>query len=105
MGNSDHGTTYMYSIESRLIMGVQGPLDASFRALSGRLKFAVRREELNTNSPPLQGEGKLLSRIDRVVTSLLDPDGAPRTLDPAPCTLHPAPCTPHLKTWTPKPKP
>ena len=69
MGNSDHGTTYMYSIESRLIMGVQGPLDASFRALSGRLKFTVRREEFNKKYLPLQGEGKLLSRVDRVVTT------------------------------------
>ena len=34
-----------------------GPVDPSFRALSGRLKFTVRRHKFNKDSPPLEAGG------------------------------------------------
>ena len=34
-----------------------GPVDPSFRAPSGRLKFTVRRHKFNKDSPSLEGEG------------------------------------------------
>ena len=39
-----------------------GPVDPSFRALSGRLKFTVRRHELNEDSLTIRGIGKGLDR-------------------------------------------
>ena len=37
---------------------LSGPVDPSFRALSGRLKFTVRRYEFNKDSPPFHGQGR-----------------------------------------------
>ena len=38
--------------ESRLAASLLGPVDPSFRALSGRLKFTARRHEFKTDSLP-----------------------------------------------------
>ena len=42
-----HDPKFLFQVSSRLL----GPVDPSFRALSGRLKFTVRRHTFNKDSP------------------------------------------------------
>ena len=71
----------MFSTLHRVLSSLLGPADLSFLALSGRLKFAVRRHKFNTDSlsyiQVINPRGTFSSQLSKDVWSFLV-----RTVDP-----------------------
>ena len=89
------GTSVVHRVSPSLV----GPVDPSFRALSGRLKFTVRRHKFNKDS----FSSYLIVTCPEVFPAGLD--AKPHTPNPKSQTPNPRHQTPNTKPQTPDPKP